>query len=228
MSVSISIKRSNFPLLVMHVYSTCLENIRRALLEKIEKSPVFLLKNTPVVINVGNLNYCDNWDALRQTISDAGLFIVGACCCHDNKLKEIIIRSGLPVLSQNITILHKDFSEHFRKNTLTTSKTQLIKTPIRSGQKIYARNRDLIVIANVSAGAEIIADGNIHIYGTMRGRILAGASGNEESQIFCTNLSSELVSIGGRYWLSDQIPKEFSGKAVRLSLKNDALIIQDL
>ncbi|WP_331828697.1 septum site-determining protein MinC [Candidatus Blochmannia sp. SNP] len=226
--MSISIKGSNFPLLVMHVYSTCLEAIRKSLLEKIEKSPIFLLKNTPIVVNVSNLNYRSNWDALYQTISDSGLFIVGTCCCHDNKLKEIIIRSGIPVLSQNVTILRKDFPEYLRKNTLTTSKTQLITTPIRSGQKIYARNRDLIIIANVSAGAEIIADGNIHIYGTMRGRILAGASGNKESQIFCTNLSSELVSIGGHYWLSDQIPKEFSGKAVRLSLKNDALTIQNL
>lgn len=226
--MSIRIKGSNFPLLVVHVYSTCLESIRKSLLEKMEQYPDFWSKNTPVVVNVGNLNYHSNWDALYQTISDSGLFIIGACCCHDNKLKEIIIRSGLPVLSQNITILHKYFPEYLLNNTLVTFKTQLIKTPIRSGQKIYARNRDLIVIANVSAGAEIIADGNIHIYGTMRGRILAGASGNKESQIFCTHLSSELVSIGGRYWLSDQIPKEFSGKAVRLSLKNDALIIQDL
>ncbi|URJ26353.1 septum site-determining protein MinC [Blochmannia endosymbiont of Camponotus modoc] len=226
--MSISIKGSNFTLLVIHVYSTCIGVVRRSLEEKIKKAPFFLLKNTPVVINVGNLNYCNNWDALCRTISDAGLFIVGVCCCHDNKLKEIIIRSGIPILTQGTSIRYKYCSECLQKKIPIISKTQLINTPIRSGQKIYARNRDLIVIANVNAGAEIIADGNIHIYGTMRGRVLAGASGSKESQIFCTRLSPELVSIGGRYWLSDQIPKEFSGKSVRLSLKDDMLIIQNL
>ncbi|WP_159715328.1 septum site-determining protein MinC [Blochmannia endosymbiont of Camponotus nipponensis] len=225
----ISIKGSNFTLLVVHVYRACLEGVRRALEEKIEKAPFFLLKNTPVVVNVNNLNYYDNWNALYQTISNTGLFIVGACCCHDNKLKEIIIRSGVPILTQGANIKNnKDFSTYLHKKTPITLETQLIEKPIRSGQKVYARNRDLIIIANVSTGAEIIADGNIHIYGIMRGRVLAGASGSEESQIFCTHLSPELVSIGGHYWLSDQIPKEFSGKAVRLSLKDDTLIIQNL
>lgn len=226
--MSVKIKGSYFPLLVMYVYSTCSEVIRRSLKEKIEKAPFFFLKNTPIVINMSNLSHCKNWDALYQTISDFGLFIVGVCCCYDNKLKEIIIRSGIPILTQGTSIKNKYFSECLHKNIPVISKTQLINTPIRSGQKIYARNRDLIVVANVSAGAEIIADGNIHIYGTMRGRVLAGASGNKESQIFCTHLSPELVSIGGSYWLSDQIPKEFSGKSVRLSLKDDTLIIQHL
>lgn len=80
---------------------------------------------------------------------------------------------------------------------------------MRSGQRIYAPQCDLIVTSHVSAGAELIADGNIHVYGMMRGRALAGASGDRETQIFCTNLMAELVSIAGEYWLSDQIPAEF-------------------
>ncbi|URJ23623.1 septum site-determining protein MinC [Blochmannia endosymbiont of Camponotus sp. C-003] len=212
----------------MHIYSTCIELIRRSLEEKIEKAPFFLLKNTPIVINIGNLDYCNNWSALYRTISDAGLFIIGVCCCHNKKLKETIIRSGVPILAEGNAIKNKYSSEYLYSNIPIIAKTQLINTPVRSGQKIYARNRDLIIIENVSTGAEIIADGNIHIYGIMRGRVLAGASGNKESQIFCTHLSPELVSIGGRYWLSDQIPKEFLGKAVRLSLKNDMLIIKNL
>lgn len=86
-----------------------------------------------------------------------------------------------------------------------SQKTRLIDTPVRSGQRIYAPQCDLIVTSHVSAGAELIADGNIHVYGMMRGRALAGASGDRETQIFCTNLMAELVSIAGEYWLSDQI-----------------------
>ncbi|SQD03239.1 septum formation inhibitor [Escherichia coli] len=67
---------------------------------------------------------------------------------------------------------------------------------------------DLIVTSHVSAGAELIADGNIHVYGMMRGRALAGQVVTGKTQIFCTNLMAELVSIAGEYWLSDQIPAE--------------------
>ncbi|MNE93850.1 Septum site-determining protein MinC [compost metagenome] len=81
---------------------------------------------------------------------------------------------------------------------------------------------------SVSAGAELIADGNIHIYGMMRGRALAGAAGDANCQIFCTHLGAELVSIAGQYWLSDQIPTDYLGQAARLSLLNNVLTIQPL
>lgn len=85
----------------------------------------------------------------------------------------------------------------------------MIDQPVRSGQRIYAPHCDLIVTNHVSAGAELIADGNIHVYGMMRGRALAGAGGDRDAQIFCTHLAAELVSIAGEYWLSDNIPAEF-------------------
>lgn len=108
------------------------------------------------------------------------------------------------------------------------TKTRLIDQPVRSGQRIYAPHCDLIVTNHVSAGAELIADGNIHVYGMMRGRALAGAGGDRDAQIFCTHLAAELVSIAGEYWLSDNIPAEFYGKAARLRLGESALTIQPL
>ncbi|CCK14806.1 Septum site-determining protein MinC [Cronobacter universalis NCTC 9529] len=107
-------------------------------------------------------------------------------------------------------------------------RTRLVDLPVRSGQRIYAPGADLVVTSHVSAGAELIADGNIHVYGTMRGRALAGASGDKEAQIFSTNLAAELVSIAGVYWLSDQIPAEFYNKAARLRLADGALTVQPL
>src|SRR5438094_601935 len=84
---------------------------------------------------------------------------------------------------------------------------------VRAGTQIYARGTDLVVTASVSPGAEIIADGNIHVYGALRGRALAGASGDSGARIFCSRLEAELVSIAGHYLVSEQLPADQRGAA---------------
>ena len=98
-------------------------------------------------------------------------------------------------------------------------------TPVRSGQQVYADNRDLTVLATVGAGAEVIADGSVHIYGALRGRALAGAQGNEKARIFCRAFHAELVAIAGNYKVLEDIPKELHGKAVQVWLENQELKI---
>ena len=100
-------------------------------------------------------------------------------------------------------------------------------TPSRSqrGTQIYARGTDLVVTAAVSPGAELVADGNIHVYGALRGRALAGASGDVEARIFCSRLEAELVSIAGRYLVSEQLPPEQHGLAVQIALVDDQLTV---
>jgi septum site-determining protein MinC len=83
--------------------------------------------------------------------------------------------------------------------TQAQRRTEIIDKPLRSGQRIYARGCDLVVLAMVSAGAEVIADGNIHVYAPLRGRALAGASGDTQARIFTTCFEAELVSIAGVY-----------------------------
>jgi septum site-determining protein MinC len=100
-----------------------------------------------------------------------------------------------------------------------------VRTPVRSGQVVYARGADLVVLAQVSSGAELIADGNIHVYAPLRGRALAGAFDNAEASIFCMNLEAELLSVAGRHLLADEIPQEHRGKAVRAHVKDDRLVI---
>lgn len=231
--LSIDLQGNIFTLLVIHIRTTCIEEIRVSLIKKINQSPLFFSKKTPVVVNLAKINNKINWKNLYQVISDTGLFVIGVCCCYDNTLKNTIIRSGLPILTQGKNIINFNnlinTQKLIHKNKVSkTLNTQIIHTPVRSGQKIYAQNRDLIIISNVSNGAEIISDGNIHIYGTVRGRILAGASGNKESQIFCTNLFSELVSIGGYYRINEEIPKKFLGKSVRIYLQNNHLIMKHI
>lgn len=105
----------------------------------------------------------------------------------------------------------------------------LVQTaPVRSGQQIYAENRDLTVVTAVGAGAEVIADGSIHIYGALRGRALAGAQGNEKARIFCREFHAELVAIAGHYKVLEDIPKDLRGKAVQIWLDKDQLNIAAL
>ncbi len=100
--------------------------------------------------------------------------------------------------------------------------------PVRSGQQVYAENRDLTVVTAVGAGAEVIADGSIHIYGALRGRALAGAQGNEKARIFCREFHAELVAIAGHYKVLEDIPKELRGKAVQIWLEKEQVTIATL
>ncbi len=100
--------------------------------------------------------------------------------------------------------------------------------PVRSGQQIYAENRDLTVLTTVGAGAEVIADGSVHIYGPLRGRALAGAQGNEQARIFCREFHAELVAIAGHYKVLEEIPKDLRGKAVQVWLEDQQLKIAAL
>ncbi|MFD1246030.1 septum site-determining protein MinC [Paralysiella testudinis] len=104
--------------------------------------------------------------------------------------------------------------------------TVVVDRPIRTGQQVYAENADLIVLALVSEGAEIIADGNIHVYGPLRGRALAGAAGNKQARIFVQSMQAELVSVAGIYRVLDQnLPPHLHHKAVQIHLQDDRLAI---
>lgn len=224
----IELKGSSFTLSVVHLHEAKAEVIRQALEDKIAQAPAFL-KHAPVVINVSDLEAPINWQQLQQAVLATGLRIVGISGCKDAALKAEIDEAGLPLLTEGKDKAPRAEPPAPPELPVTpVTKTRLIDLPVRSGQRIYAPNCDLIVTNHVSAGAELIADGNIHIYGSMRGRALAGASGDRDAQIFCTHLEAELVSIAGVYWLSDNIPAEFSGKAARLRLADNALTVQPL
>lgn len=108
------------------------------------------------------------------------------------------------------------------------SSTLVIDKPLRSGQQIYAKG-DLIVLGLVSYGAEVIAEGNIHIYAPLRGRALAGVHGNHDARIFCTCLEPELISIAGIYRTTENpLPAELLGKSVQIRLVDERLIIEPL
>lgn len=95
--------------------------------------------------------------------------------------------------------------------------------PVRSGQRVYARQRDLVVTTVVGAGAEVMADGCVHIYGALRGRAMAGARGEVTARVFCQEFNAELVSIAGVFRVFETIPAELAGKPVQAWLDGDDL-----
>ncbi|MDF7675388.1 septum site-determining protein MinC [Neisseriaceae bacterium ESL0693] len=107
--------------------------------------------------------------------------------------------------------------------------TIVIDHTIRTGQQVYAERADLIVLGLVSEGAEIIADGNIHVYGPLRGRALAGAAGDKKARIFAQSMQAELVSVAGIYRLFDQLlPDHLNRHAVQIYLQNERLVISTI
>jgi septum site-determining protein MinC len=104
--------------------------------------------------------------------------------------------------------------------------TKIITKPVRAGTQIYAKDSDLIIMANVNAGAEVIADGNIHIYAPLRGRALAGASGDTSARIFCKQLEAELISIAGHYLVNEKLKtNDMAQNMVQVYLANNKLQI---
>ncbi len=95
--------------------------------------------------------------------------------------------------------------------------------PVRSGQRLYARHRDLVVTSTVGAGAEVIADGCVHVYGALRGRAVAGARGEMTARVFCQEFNAELISIAGVFRVFETIPAELAGHPVQAWLDGDDL-----
>lgn len=146
------------------------------------------------------------------------------------ELPELAIEKGANE-SNNSRILDQNtqFQKPVPQIPSTFRPTMIINKPVRTGQRIYAEGANLVVLGVVNAGAELIADGDIHIYAPLRGRAIAGAQGNENARIFMNSLEAELVSIGGCFKVFENgIPENLRGKPVHVHLDCSDLIIQPL
>jgi septum site-determining protein MinC len=114
-----------------------------------------------------------------------------------------------------------------RNGAAVKAGAMIVAEPVRSGQRVFAEDGDLVVVSSVSSGAEVVAAGSIHIYGALRGRALAGATGDAKARIFCHSLEAELVAIAGNYRTSDDFESS-ARKRVQVFLRDDALCIEPL
>jgi septum site-determining protein MinC len=213
------------------------------LAEQIARSPRFFL-NAPVVLdlrNVADFTAPEEFTAAKEVLRRQTLALVGVQNALPAQVEAAAI-GGLASFAPNSVQSSRPRpppapepapapaepgpSVALREaGAENAAKARLVTQPVRSGTQIYARGADLVVTAPVSPGAELIADGNIHVYGVLRGRALAGADGDVEARIFCSRLEAELVSIAGHYLVSEEIPAAERGFPVQIALVDDRLTI---
>ncbi len=217
------IKSSAVSLPILKLLSYDLRLLSSQLREKVMQAPDFF-RNAPMAIDLHELTNPDtalDFAMLTRAMRNCGLVPVGVQGGTERHQQDAR-QAGLPLLSDSPRNIPQS------KPSVEPAVTKLIDLPVRSGQRIHAAGGDLVVLAQVSAGAEIMADGNIHVYGTLRGRALAGVQGNLACRIFCQDLQAELVAIGGQYKVSENIDDSVRGMPVQIYLKDDALIIEKI
>ncbi|MDR2166064.1 MAG: septum site-determining protein MinC [Zoogloeaceae bacterium] len=166
--------------------------------------------------------------ALRASAKSAGLILFPADERHAAHATEIVAsRAGTdasPALDSAVVPVAESAS-----NAPVVHRAKVVDRPLRSGQQVYARGGDLVVLASVNPGAEVIADGSIHIYAPLRGRALAGAAGDSQARIFTTCFEAELVSIAGIYrTFAGGVPAELAKRPVQVKADAEHLLLEPL
>lgn len=235
---ALEIKAGSITLPILKLHSAALGVLRKQLEQKLKQAPEFF-RNAPIIIDLSLLDPDKerlDFPAFVEILRDLGLSPVGvrggnqiqhyaAQAAKLAVLADIKAESALPLpTSQPQAAASKPATPPSK----SAGPTKFVNHPVRSGQRIYAAGGDLIVLAQVSAGAEIMADGNIHVYGSLRGRALAGVQGNLEARIFCSDLQAELVSIGGHYKISENLDATLKNQLVQVYLLDNSLIIDKL
>lgn len=236
---NLEFKADFFPMTVIKLTTSDLASIKRQVATTIIAAPNYF-KNAPIVIDVTGTHTSVDLDAVCQLLRDQNMIPVGIRGL-DKSIESNALSKGLaimkaprstekkpsPSLTSGATAPKKQTPEpEHSKNSIHT---KLVTTPIRSGTQVYARDGDLVVTASVNAGGECFADGNIHIYGPLRGKALAGANGNTEARIFCASLEAELVSIAGHYLTNEKLNLQKSNKPmIQISLKNGRIHIEGI
>lgn len=209
---------------VLQILNTESEFFSRQLAETVLLAPK-LFEKTPIVLDLSLVQQQEfELGILCQLIREYGMIPVAIQ--GGNALQDTLaLSNGLAVLNAS-TSQDKPIIERPNEPISEVVSSKLITSPVRSGQQIVSKGADLIVVSAVSHGAELLADGNIHVYGALRGRALAGISGDLGARIFCQSLDAELVSIAGYYRLSDAI-EPINGPC-QIYLMDEHIIIEPL
>lgn len=232
-----SFKGGMLPITVMELTSADPDRIRDQLAGKLHQSPAFF-QHTPVVLSV-------------EKLEEPHLALERICAvCRMHKLLPVAVRGGTEPIKQSAWALglgwfpplemrgralesvvpavpEKSSAAPDAAGMVSVAR-RLHRGTVRSGQQVSAPEGDLVVIGAVNAGAEVLAGGNVHVYGPLRGRALAGIHGDREAGIFCYELHAELLSLAGNYKRLEDIDPQLLGKAVQVHLNDDHLTIAPL
>jgi len=233
---SFKLKGSQFTLTILQLLDTDLSTISTQLEELHNNTPNFF-QDTPVVIDISLLkpNASLDFEALKQQLNQFNLIPVGvrggtsaqtqeASACGfaimpEDKSSAQMQNKTPSTIQSKVPPLRRSYA----KMTYKRHPSMLVTKPVRSGQQVYAKETDLIVLAPVSHGAELLSDGHIHVYGTLHGRALAGINGDSEARIFCKSLDAEMVSIAGKYKLNDETKSLSTEKETTIYLEDEQL-----
>jgi septum site-determining protein MinC len=183
------------------------------------RSPGFFAKKS-VVIDISDLSLTkQNFLDLLDELSRREIRILGVEGANPSDFD-----GRIPILARG-QAERANSAESFVSSTSSPANSLLIEAPVRSGQLVVCPDGDVTVVASVASGAEIVAAGSVHIYGTLRGRVLAGAYGNQRARIFCRRLEAELIAIDGHYIVAEEIENHLRQAPIRAWLDGDALKI---
>lgn len=227
MQTAFQIKGSLFTLSILQILQPSLDELEKQITIKVKQAPQFF-NNTPMVVDLTNIEKnidIDFISHLSQLLKKHTLLPIGFRCKEKSLIKAIqdqafpIFKKERQVTTPQITDA-KSLPRH----------NKILDTRIRSGQQVIAQSGDLIVLSSVSAGAELLATGNIHVYGTLRGRAIAGLEGDTNARIFCQKLEADLISIAGQYKIFENeiSPSEDFKHGYQIQLKNGTIAISPL
>lgn len=224
-----------FPMTVIKLTTDDLLAIKKQIVATLILAPSYF-KYAPIVIDLHEVQAAPeaiNLEAICTLLREQKMLPIGVRGL-DASFENQALSLGLAIMKTTksaekkeerslSTGVKKKISEPLTTNSL---KTKLITTPVRAGTQVYARNGDLVVTAAVNAGGECFADGNIHIYGPLRGKALAGIRGNRQARIFCKSLEAEFVAVSGYYLTRENmhIPKT-EKPMIQIYLKDNKLQI---
>jgi septum site-determining protein MinC len=219
----------SFPMTLLKVLDPLHPQFFPMLAEKVGQAPNFF-RNTPVVLDLESLPQDAPFDfrEFSGVLRSHGLVAVTLLGGNPRR-QEDAMAAGLALLPARQRRGESEARASADRAELPYQRTtQMVTEPVRSGRQIYAQNGDLIVCASVSPGAELLADGNIHVYGALRGRALAGASGDSTARIFCQSLEAELVSIAGLYLVSEDMGSDVHRRQVQVHVRDGCLHIDPM
>ena len=222
---AIVVRGASLTLPVAHLHSTDLSLIERELSAKVAQAAK-LFHDAPLVIDLTEVE--------RDALDIAGVLYL----LRSQGLVPIAVRHGSPqqqatARSQGLGIVQgrkaAARTPSWRAPTQSPARERLITQPVRSGQRVFAAHGDLVVVGQVNTGAEVLAAGNLHVYGPLRGRAMAGVSGDTSARILTTCLEAQLVAIAGVYRaLEDDLPPEVREKPAQVLLAGERLLIEPL
>jgi septum site-determining protein MinC len=239
---------------ILHIHSTDVRDILHALATKRDEAPQFFLRS-PLTVDCkavkddsNKLDFSELMKGIRalsfvpigiRHLSSEALQLAmdsGWAILRESKAKQVAIKSAESVadkeqaagqenvVQENTSVeTNKEPAEAYNGN-----RVMVINRPVRSGQQVYSPDGDIVVLSQTGAGSEVLADGSVHVYGSISGRVLAGVNGDRSARIFCQGLDAELIAIAGNYQLLDEIDTPLKGQPAMISLDGDKLKIEPM